>query len=514
MPKRKASVGLEGAMLKAQKHAAGSAKSGRISPTTNANKDAEINKNTQDRHSMQSEHSGSPVHHKEPESSRVQQFLSTLVVACEHRRLSARMFRAGDDADDDSGFTNNLGMEALIKELATKWDPAMAQDGELDLFPIDWLMGFTRVPRSQDTVKLLSDELDQAKAELGDLRDQRELAIRRRLEKQLKAHETMRGSERVRALALEHLAELRAIDDLLSISSRRLKSAEREHQQARGSLLEVSEEILAAADQALVAAGFLETPEDDTAHEEQSDSQHSSVQNDTAEARHHDHPGHNTDSDRPVTPPVFHPPSQRDLIRQQCRRELDNAKRNMSEASRDFNRLRGGYDQRLNNFYKDRDNGRVAGTKTDFDAAYFLARNDTNQRLALAEDRLHRAKRIAQDAGVLPALEQSSNFADRSDDGCQEEERLAIALLDRDRIETWRRDEAQKKIEPVGDAWEFRLVDHGPDQGSIAAISSRSQDRYDTSRRKKLIARWKKQQGEDFAVEDQRRLRWKAINRA
>ncbi|KAI6849901.1 hypothetical protein KC332_g3615 [Hortaea werneckii] len=424
------------------------------------------------------------------------------------------MLHAAEDAELDLGLTVDLGMEALVNELATKWDPAMAQDSELDIFSTDWLMGFTGVTRCLNTATLLSEELNQAKAELADHRGRREYAIRKRCQSQLKAHEIMQASERIRALASEHLVELKAIDDLLHKTSRRFKSAEREYQQARRSLLEVSEETLAAADQALVAAGFLDFPEDDTTHGKQNDSEQPSAQDDTTEARNHDHARQDKDSNRPVSPPVFHPPSQRDLIRQECKRELDNAKRDMSEASRDFDRLRDGYDLRLKDFYNDRDNGRVTGTKTDFDAAYFLARNDTNQRLTLAEDRLYRAKRIAQDAGVLPALEQSSNFADRSDDGCQEEESLAMARLDRDRVERWRIDEAQKKIEPVGVAWESRLVDHSPDQGSIAAISSRSQDRYDTSRRSKLIARWKKQQGEEFAVEDQRRLRWKTVHRA
>ncbi|KAI7341182.1 hypothetical protein KC315_g306 [Hortaea werneckii] len=513
MPKRKASDELEAAMSKAARHAAETPE--RAAPTTNADIDAESNNNTPDRESIQPESFESPDGNQEkPESTRVQQFLSTLVVACEHRRLSTKLFNPHDDFERNFSFNGDSGIETLIKDLATQWDPGMAQDPELDLFPIDWLMGFTDLPRSQTTTALLSEELYQAKAELANLRDRRESAIRKRVQSQLKARETMQGSERIRALASEHLVELKAIDDLLYKSLGRFRSAQREYQQARRILLEVSEETLAAADQALVAAGFLEHPREDTVHSEQRNVEQLSAQDDTAKARQPDHSRHTTDGNHPASPPAFHPPSQRDLIRQQCRRELDNAKRDMSEASRDFDRLRDGYDMRLKDFYNDRDRGRVTGTKTDFDAAYFLARNDTNQRLALAEDRLHRAKRVAQDAGVLPAIEQTSNFADRSDDGCQEEERVVIALLDRDRIEHWRRDEAQKKIEPEGDAWESRLVDNSPEHGSVSAISSRSQDRYDTSRKSKLIARWKKQQGEEFAVEDQRRLRWKMVNRA
>ncbi|GAB1742920.1 hypothetical protein NU219Hw_g8622t1 [Hortaea werneckii] len=512
MPKRKASDELEGAMSKAPRHAEETSE--RSPPTTDVDKDAKSNNKNPDREPIQPENLESPDGNQEKSgSTRVQQFLSTLVVACEYRRLSTKMFHADDDAERDFSLTGDFGIATMIKDLTTKWDPGMAQDPELDLFPIDWLMSFTGVSRSQDTATLLSEELAQAEAELADLRDRRESAIRKRLQSQLKAHETMQGSKRIRALALEHVVELKAIDDLLHKSHGRFRSAQRERQQARRILLDVFEETLAAADQALVVAGFLEHPREDTVYSEQHSAERPSARDETTEARQTDHPRHDTDRPHPVSPPAFHPPSQRDLIRQQCRRELDNAKRDMSEASRDFDRLRDGYDLRLKDFYIDRDNGRVAGTKTDFDAAYFLARNDTNQRLALAEDRLYRAKRIAQDAGVLPALEQSSNFADRSDDGCQEEERLAIALLDRDRIERWRRDDAQKKIEPVGDAWESRLLDNSPDQGSIAVISSRSQDRYDSSRRSKLIARWKKQQGEDFAVEDHRRLRWKTINR-
>ncbi|KAI7485806.1 hypothetical protein KC351_g3718 [Hortaea werneckii] len=424
------------------------------------------------------------------------------------------MIHAADDAELDLDLAFDLRMEALVNEIATKWNPAMAQNSELDIFSIDCLMSFTSVIRFENTATRLEEELDQAKTELADLQDRQESAIRKRCQSQLKARKATQDIERIRALASEHALELKATDDLLHISSRRFKNAEREYEEARHSLLHGFDETLAAADQALVAAGFLEHPEDDTTHEEQNNFEQPSAPDEAANSRHHHQARQNTDSNRPVSRSVFHPPSQRDLIRQQCRREPDNAKRDMSEASRDFDRLRDGYDMRLKDFYNDRDNGRVTGTKTDFDADYFLARNDTNQRLALAEDRLYRAKRIAQDAGVLPALEQSSNFADRSDDGCQEEERLAIALLDRDRVERWRRDEAQKEIEPVGVAWESRLVDHSPDRGSIAAISSRSQDRYDTSRRSKLIAQWKKQQGEGFAVEDQRRLRWKTIHRA
>lgn len=73
------------------------------------------------------------------------------------------------------------------------------------------------------------------------------------------------------------------------------------------------------------------------------------------------------------------------------------------------------------------------------------------------------------------------------------------------RIERWRKDDGQRDVALNQAVWTTLGLQEDVKGKSIAAVSSMSQDRYDRSRRKKLILRWQAQQDAKGIVEEMRR---------
>ncbi|KAI7238934.1 hypothetical protein KC330_g2253 [Hortaea werneckii] len=295
-----------------------------------------------------------------------------------------------------------------------------------------------------------------------------------------------------------------------SIQSRHLEKIASQYRLT--SLLDESdddgERLLEAADSNLVANGLLIAEQDgrqerslqnsDRGREEESGSQ----QNNEPSQSH----SHNQASDDHVQ--YGRPGDHLAILQDESSRYLAEAKRAFSQAAKAFYNVRETYDKRYEFFRNEVEAGRtIHGTKTSFDAECSLDRNRLNRRLTVAEEQWWAARKDAQRTGALPRALHTADFADRSDDGHTPQQIEAyIASFDMDRIERWRSDGAQRDIEQDESKWEPGLPDYEVELASVAAHGSTSQDRYDTSRRSRLIARWHKEQ-EDIRKVEQRRWR-------
>ena len=272
----------------------------------------------------------------------------------------------------------------------------------------------------------------------------------------------------------------------------------------------IAERAFRAADKALVDAGLLaepEEPEEDnyTVHEEQERSSSPTKAN-----RHFTEQLPETQREVPAHDLLHDTPDMRQIVQNGRQRELRDARRAWSEASKDFRRVRKEYDGKLADFLESKEKGSVVGTKTDFDAGYYIARKELTHKLVLAEDRFERAKNTAQQVGVLPLNEQTSDFAHHLDDGYASAEVEAyMETTDKDWIERWRQDEAQGQIELDEGRWTVEEVSQDADARTIGPGSSVSQDRYDIGKRKKLIDRWKTQQEDSRSSSNRFRASYK-----
>ncbi|KAK4549527.1 hypothetical protein LTR36_006524 [Oleoguttula mirabilis] len=208
--------------------------------------------------------------------------------------------------------------------------------------------------------------------------------------------------------------------------------------------------------------------------------------------------------------PLQHDRSFRRQIQTDMRDQLDKAQRVWSEASRAFRETRRQYSSGLREFLEICEEGGIEGTRTEFDARYFLNRGGANRRLAKAQSEYEHARKAAQTVGALPENLITSDFGDRSDDGYLHDDVADhIRRTDPGIIEKWRNDERQKDIGSEA-GWEAEGFQHGSTDNphtadSIAAESSYSQERYSTDRRKKLIDKWGTEQDEHRETEDGRR---------
>lgn len=191
-------------------------------------------------------------------------------------------------------------------------------------------------------------------------------------------------------------------------------------------------------------------------------------------------------------PPRSPPPSLADIVRGNKMRDYGRAERAISEADLHFNQVRQTYPERLLDFFRRRDRGEIGGTKTDFDAEYFMDRSQANRTLAQAEAEFEYQKKLARATGALSLRLHTSNFSDQPDDGYNSSELDGEdPMLDRERLEAWldeeilnkRRDESHWQTdikESISDAPEW--------------FDSRSQRRYATGKQRKHIEQWQAQQ--------------------
>ena len=182
------------------------------------------------------------------------------------------------------------------------------------------------------------------------------------------------------------------------------------------------------------------------------------------------------------------------IMRADLMDELHRAERARSDASSDFHKTRKGYQNRLDSFEDARRRGEMIGTKTMFDAAYFLNRRKANHKLVLAEEECERLRKEAQMIGALPEAEITSDFADRSNDGYPDSDMLAYQeLTDHTKLQRW--------CEELGSNLETESIGSEdskarPAGKSVAGESSHSQARYAVDKRRKLIDDWQREQAE------------------
>ncbi|KAI7155097.1 hypothetical protein KC349_g7220 [Hortaea werneckii] len=365
----------------------------------------------------------------------------------------------------------------------------------------DWLAQLKSLQNCQKPIQNIETELEQVNSQL-----ERVYATFSQL--------LMERTKRILELAKESSAK----DELELHQSEIVKTIEsiKEHHARQISLGDeladlmtqsdtVGERLMRAADIQLVSAGLLTAEPEEHHTSARQDASKTGKQratlrqdNEGSHSRRHNQTLNNEDQ-------YEGPEDLLVILQNESNRDLTEAKRAFSQASKAFHNVRETYDRRYEVFQNEVKAGRLRGTKTLFDGEYFLERNRLNGRLTVAEEEWRLARKNAQRTGALPRALHTSDFADRSDDGHTPQQIEAyIASFDMDHIERWRSDGAQRDIEQDESKWEPGLPDYEVGLASAAAYSSTSQDRYDTSRRSKLIARWHKEQ-EDIRKVEQRR---------
>ncbi|KAI6912523.1 hypothetical protein KC318_g1935 [Hortaea werneckii] len=370
------------------------------------------------------------------------------------------------------------------------------------MLPTEWFTDFQYLQQHQSLIRRAEQELSSLATQIEQLYATLSGQLSERTRRLLKPSKETMASAGLETLQKEIEETSR------SIQSCHLEKIASQHRLT--SLLDESdddgERLLEAADSNLVANGLLIAEQDgrqershqngDRGREEKSGSQQN---NEPSQS----HP-RNQASDNHVQ--YEKPEDHLAILQDESSRYLAEAKRAFSQASKAFHNVRETYDKRYEFFRSEVEAGRIIhGTKTSFDAEYFLDRNRLNRRLTVAEEQWWAARKDAQRTGALPRALHTSDFADRSDDGHTPQQIEAyIASFDMGRIERWRSDGAQKEIEQDESKWEPGLPDYKAELASVAAHSSTSQDRYDTSRRSKLIARWHKEQEDTRKIEQKR----------
>ena len=192
---------------------------------------------------------------------------------------------------------------------------------------------------------------------------------------------------------------------------------------------------------------------------------------------------HFQDEDRPWTV--------RDTLREYKQAELCDARKTFSDASREFHAVRDNYGADLARYGQEVDNGERVGTRTDFDIEYFDKRNWCTHQVIVAQEAYRYARKQAEKVGLPDALDmQTSDFADRSDDGYAESELDPRKYLNVDRIERWRNDDGQRTVDALPERPFGKGAVH---QASVASPPAMLPDDHDflaEGRMRKLIDRW------------------------
>ncbi|KAI7214170.1 hypothetical protein KC333_g6157 [Hortaea werneckii] len=447
------------------------------------------------------------------------QFLSLLTEACEQRR-KIRESRLSDLDEDDGPFIPNSErakvfeklqqsgkrrLQMMMRKLSDANETGLAGEQVLTMLPVGWFTQLSSLRRysifsiqnTETELALLASQLEEAYTTLSE-----QVAQRCRGLEDLSEKSTEEGD--LRSL---HLGIMETNRNIQRYYLRQVSLQDRLDVHF-SELWEKGEHLLEVADRELIAAGFLTAPERERNQEglphgsdrEGKGSSASQLDNGASQPHLHNQASNNHAQYENTEDLLA-------ILQNESSRDLTEAKRALSQASRAFHNVRETYRRRYEMFQNEIKAGRFRGTKTLFDGDYFLERNRLNHKLTVAEEEWSLTRKNAQRTGALPRALHTSDFADRSDDGHTPQEVEAyIASFDMDLIERWRSDGAQRDIEQDESKWEAGVPDYEAEFASVAALSSTSQDRYDTSRRRKLIARWHKEQ-EDIRKVEQRRWR-------
>ncbi|KAI7271008.1 hypothetical protein KC343_g356 [Hortaea werneckii] len=446
-----------------------------------------------------------PSHTSPTEDERGLKFLLKLIAACEQRRMTREPKLRGLDQVEE-GFIPTVEepatkqavqvfwkdrLRVALRELSGYYNTDLAGERRLMMLPPAWFTDLQYLQQHQSLIRRAEHELSCLETELEKLHLTLSGQLSERTRRLLKPSKEAVSPAEVEALRIEIEETTRSIQNC------HLKKIARQHRLT--SLLDESDEdgerLLEIADSNLVPTDLLIAEQD--GHREKAYRDSDRERDDETSQPHL----HNQAFDKRGQ--YENPEDHLAILQDESSRYLAEAKRAFSQASKAFRNVRETYDKRYEFFRNDVEAGRIIhGTKTSFDAEYFLERNRLNRRLTAAEEQWWAARKDAQRTGALPLAHHTSDFADRSDDGHTSREIEAyIASFDMERIERWRSDGAQKDIEQDESKWEPGLPDYEAEIASVAVISSTSQDRYDTSRRSKLIARWRKEQEDTRKIE-------------
>ncbi|KAI7270003.1 hypothetical protein KC345_g7491 [Hortaea werneckii] len=465
-------------------------------------------------------HQAGPSRTSHTEDDQGLEFLLKLVAACEQRRMTREPKLRGLDQVEE-GFIPTVEepatkqavqvfwkgrLRVALRELSDYYNTDLAGERRLMMLPPAWFTDLQYLQQHQSLIRKAEHELSCLETELEKLHVTLSGQLPERTRRLLKPSKEAVSSAGLEALRKEIEETTR------SIQSCHLKKIARQHRLT--SMLEESDEdgvrLLEDADSNLVATGLLIAEQDGHRKKSYQDSDQGREEEPVSQRNNetsHSHPHNQAPDNRGQ---YENPENHVALLQHESSQYLAEAKRAFSQASKAFHNVREIYDRRYQFFRNEVEAGRIVdGTKTTFDAEYFLDRSRLNRTLTVAEEQWWAARKDAQRTGALPLAQHTSDFADRSDDGDTPQEIEAyIASFDMARIERWRSDEAQKDIEQDESKWEPALPDYEAEVASVAVLSSTSQDRYDTSRRSKLIARWRKEQEDTRKIE---LIRWRKI---
>ncbi|KAK5123557.1 hypothetical protein LTR85_002595 [Meristemomyces frigidus] len=190
-------------------------------------------------------------------------------------------------------------------------------------------------------------------------------------------------------------------------------------------------------------------------------------------------------------------PNVADQLRGKLRAKVISCRETRIAAEKQFDELPQRYNADLAVFKHRLSEGRIRGSRSDFDRAYFVHRNDATHQYREAEEAYQRAKKQAIAAKAIPQdwpkYLQTSEFGDDLSDGYRASEiAAAIAGVDRERLDGWSWSPA-KDVDPNG--MEPSVIDEHrrrEDEQSLDPDDSQSQRLYATGRRKARIEQWRR----------------------
>ncbi|KAI6849899.1 hypothetical protein KC332_g3614 [Hortaea werneckii] len=355
----------------------------------------------------------------------------------------------------------------------------LAGKDELMMLSTDWLTQLKSLQNCQRPIQNIESELEQIESQLERVFARFSELLTKRTKRIL---ELSKDSSAKDELELDQ-GEIRKTLESIKEHHVRQMSLRDELGDLMAQSDAVGERLIKAADSQFVSAGLL------TREQEEYHSDHTAARQDNSNSSkrratmRQDNEGFHSGRHNQTSNSVVQDDGPEDILavlQNESSRDLAEAKRAFSQASKAFHNVRETYDERYEIFQNEVEAGRLRGTKTLFDGLYFLEHNRLNRRLTVAEAQLWAARKDAQRTGALPHALHTSDFADRSDDGHTPQQIEAyVASFDMARIERWRLDGAQKDIELDESKWGQGLPEHEVELASVAALSSTSQDRYD-----------------------------------
>ncbi|KAK4549475.1 hypothetical protein LTR36_006472 [Oleoguttula mirabilis] len=186
-----------------------------------------------------------------------------------------------------------------------------------------------------------------------------------------------------------------------------------------------------------------------------------------------------------------------DQLRVELRAKVIKWRDTRSEARREFDGMRARYRPDLAMFKQQLAEDRVRGSRTDFDRAYFIHRNNATHHLRETEETYQRVKKQAIAANAIPEdwpqdLQTSEFGDDRSNEYEPSEIAAAIAGVDRERLDAWEWSPAEdvdpNGMEPSAVGQHMRPEN----EQSLLPDDSQSQYRFATGRYQARIEQWQR----------------------